>query len=63
MKKKEHLNSYIKRIGGYLYFRRYYNYKYSMHDLISYTRLQERVLKEEDFSEWDVTLKDGLEDL
>jgi hypothetical protein len=63
MKKKESNNHLIKRMLGYLAYRKQKTYRYNLKDLISYRKYQDSVLKEEGFYDWDVTLKDGLDEL
>lgn len=48
---------------GYLTYREQITYRYNLKDLMSYRSYQDKILKEEGFYDWDVTLKDGLEEL
>ena len=61
--KREHFNSKMKRVGGYLKYRKYKNYRYNLKDLLSYRKLQDKYLKEEGFYDWDCTLTDGEDEL
>ena len=63
MKKKEHSNHLIKRMLGYMAYRKQLYYRYNLKDLMSYRKYQDKVLKEEGFYDLDVTLKDGLDEL
>ena len=62
-KKKETFNHKVKRMCGYLIYREQMTYRYNLKDLMEYRKYQDKILKEEGFYDWDVTLKDGLEDL
>lgn len=65
-KKKENFNHKMKRMSGYLKYRKYITYKYNLYDLLSYKKLQDKAhqwLKEEGFYDWDCTLTDGEDEL
>lgn len=62
-KKKEYFWHQVKRMLGYLTYREQITYRYNLKDLMSYRSYQDKILKEEGFYDWDVTLKDGLEEL
>lgn len=61
--KREHFNSKLKRVSGYLKYRKYINYKYNLKDLLSHRKSQDKTLREEGFYDWDCTLKDGEDEL
>lgn len=63
MKKKEHSSHLIKRMLGYIAYRKQLTYRYNLKDLISYRKYQDKVLKEEGLYDWDCTLKDGEDEL
>lgn len=48
---------------GYMGYRKQLYYRYNLKDLMSYRKYQDKVLREEGFYDWDVTLKDGLDEL
>lgn len=57
-KKKEYFKHQFKRMFGYLVYREQETYRYNLKDLMEYQKLQDIVLKDEDFSDLDATLMD-----
>lgn len=51
-KKNEHFNHQVKRMCGYLTYRKQMTYRYNLKDLMSYKATQERIMKREGCWGW-----------